>query len=290
MSCNDSVIDWLLEDSNPAVAYRTETELLQRTADRAPVVAWVSTFLPGDWRQTRGLWYRYHLTALAECGLCKEDIEVEQGQSGCDLLTAEYDSSCADFMLVRSLIKLGYQEDAGLRRVLADIASHQLPDGGFLCLHRLSKLSYTPKSCMKANLHALLCYAECAKRGITLDGLEGLVTYFFERDIFYRRADHATLVLNCRPGGRTIDTFHPFELSRIGLHNLVESFSALGYGHDAHLSAAWALLHAKRRDDRYPLEGTLAKSYLPKERVGKPSKWVTLYALLAEMERDQGSG
>ena len=33
---------------------------------------------------------------------------------------------------------------------------------------------------------------------------------------------------------------------------------------------------------KYILDGTLSKSYFPKERVGKPSKWVTFYALLAE--------
>lgn len=97
MSCNDSVIDWLLDDSNPAVAFRIQTELLQRTADRAPVAAWVSTLLPRDWQQTRGQWYRCHLTAVAECGLRQRNREVEQGRSGCALLTAEYDSSCADF-------------------------------------------------------------------------------------------------------------------------------------------------------------------------------------------------
>lgn len=95
-----------------------------------------------------------------------------------------------------------------------------------MCLHRLSRLSCTPKSCMKASLHALLCCAECAKHSVILGGLRGLVALFFELDILYRSADHATLVLNCRPGRRKIDTFHPLELSRIGLHCLVESFSA----------------------------------------------------------------
>ena len=33
---------------------------------------------------------------------------------------------------------------------------------------------------------------------------------------------------------------------------------------------------------KYILNGTLTKSYLPKEHIGKPSKWVTFYTLLAE--------
>ena len=43
----------------------------------------------------------------------------------------------------------------------------------------------------------------------------------------------------------------------------------------------------KTGDGKYILDGTLAKSYLPKERAGKPSKWVTFYALLAQKEKDE---
>lgn len=42
-------------------------------------------------------------------------------------------------------------------------------------------------------------------------------------------------------------------------------------------------------DGKYLLSGTLSKSYLTKERVGKPSKLITFYALLAEKERNNGS-
>jgi hypothetical protein len=34
----------------------------------------------------------------------------------------------------------------------------------------------------------------------------------------------------------------------------------------------------------------LSKSYLPKERIGKPSKWVSFYVLLAEKERTSQCG
>ncbi|MCL2060128.1 MAG: hypothetical protein FWH01_13935 [Oscillospiraceae bacterium] len=45
-------------------------------------------------------------------------------------------------------------------------------------------------------------------------------------------------------------------------------------------------MNSKRTSDgRYLLNGTLTKSYLPKERAGKPSKWVTFYALLANKQR-----
>lgn len=72
----NDVIQWLLEDENPAVKYRTQTELLGETADKALVVSWVNGFLPTDWQERTGLWYTYYLTALAECELTVEDIPM----------------------------------------------------------------------------------------------------------------------------------------------------------------------------------------------------------------------
>lgn len=96
-----------------------------------------------------------------------------------------------------------------------------------------------------------------------------------------------SLILNAREGWRTIDTFYPFEVMRVGLQNIVEAFCALGYGNDNRLQEAWNILNSKRTPDgKYILNGTLTKSYLPKERTGKPSKWVTFYTLLAKKESD----
>ena len=39
------VIQWLLEDDNPAVKYRTQIEILGEAADKSPVVALVNNFL-----------------------------------------------------------------------------------------------------------------------------------------------------------------------------------------------------------------------------------------------------
>ena len=77
-----------------------------------------------------------------------------------------------------------------------------------------------------------------------------------------------------------------FETMRVGLHNTVEALCALGCGNDARMREAWDMLESKRNTDgRFILDGTLTKSYLPKERAGKPSTWVTFYALLAQKER-----
>ncbi len=42
------VVRWLLSGDNPAVKYRTQTELLGETADKSPVISWLNGFLPYD--------------------------------------------------------------------------------------------------------------------------------------------------------------------------------------------------------------------------------------------------
>lgn len=191
-------------------------------------------------------------------------------------------------MQLRALVGLGLGNKAVVQAALCGTMERQLPDGGFLCLHRLDKLKYIPKSCVKANMHALLLAAECHKKSIVAPFTEKLLDYFWNHKLFYRSDNSDTLILNAREGWRTIDTFYPFEVMRVGLQNIVEAFTALGYGSDERLSEAWRLLESKKNSDgKYILNGTLTKSYLPKELAGKPSKWVTFYALLAQKERER---
>lgn len=277
---NENIIDWLLEENNPAVAYRTRTEILGETADAFVSKEWIYSKLPQDFTETKGLWYTYYITALAECGLTCKDLDF----------TPTFDNfeyGCADFMYLRALIKMGYGTVENVINVINSLADKVLPDGGFLCNRRLKKFDYTPKSCYKANIHTLLFLAECKKQGIRVDISKQIINYFLDRNIFYRKDDKTTIIMDGREGWRIIDTFHPFEPMRIGIHNIVESFSALGYGNDERLNEAWNFLHKhKDEDDKMILSQTLTKSYLPKEKVGKASKWVTFYTLLAEKEKD----
>lgn len=278
----DQIIDWLLEDNNPAIKYCTQTELLGETADNTSAKAWIFGKLPENWYETNGLWYTYYITAFAECGMKYGDIAPEHLQKAFDGLNSAFDSGCGDFMLLRALVKLGCGNSETVRRTIEKAGEHLLPDGGFLCLHRLDKLKYTPKSCYKANLHALLFMAECKKNGIECPFADRLTKYFFNHKIFYRTDDKSTLVLNARSGWRTVDTFFPFEVMRVGVQNVVEAFAALGFGDDERLKQTWNMLNDyKDENGKVLLGGTMTKSYLPKERIGKPSKWVTFYSILA---------
>lgn len=280
---NNEVINWLLEDDNPAVKYRTQTEILDQNCDKASVVSWIFNRLPENWYETNGLWYTYYITALAECGLNCNDINPEYIKKAFYGFNSVFDCNCGDFMLLRALVKLGCYDN----QTLVKSGEHTLPDGGFLCLHRIDKLKYTPKSCYKANLHALLLAAECKKKNIECPYTNELIRYFKNHNMFYRTDNKDILVLNARPGWRTIDTFYPFEVMRVGLQNVVEAFSALGLGEEPWLLEARDILNNYKDDsEKVLLKGTLTKSYLPKERVGKPSKWATFYTLLAEKERN----
>jgi hypothetical protein len=176
---------------------------------------------------------------------------------------------------------------------LINLTEKRLPDGGFLCARRKS-FKYVPKSCVKANYHALLLAAECRKQGIKTTFEDDLLEYFWKHHIFYRTDNPKHIMI----GGleeeavnyywSVINTFHPFEPMRLGIHMIVEAFCALGYGGDERLNKAWEFLNRARTENgQYLLGGTLTKPYLPKtkEKPGKPSKWVTFYALLAQKEK-----
>lgn len=275
------VLDWLLEDNNPAVKFRTKTELLEQEGDKTPVVEWIFSKTPCDWIETKGLWFVYYMTAFAECGLSYEDIPNE----AIDRAFKVQDSGCADFMLLTALMKLGMSDHPDMCRVIDNLGNQSLPDGGYVCQRIINKLSYTPKSCYKANLFALLFIAECKKKGVDITAFQPLIEYFFRRNIFYKSTNKTELVL-----GGTINTFYPFEPMRVGLQNVIEAFCALGYGNDERLQEGWDLLHSHEDETgKIILNGTLVKPYLPKtrEKAGKPSKWVTFYTLLAEKERNK---
>ena len=238
--------------------------------------------MPANWQDTKGLWLIYYYTLIAECGLNRNDLKIDVNKINFNLQAFGY--GCADYLLLRALVMLGYFNE--MEDILMNLNKEQLPDGGFLCLDRMKKIKHTPKSCVKNNNLALMFCAECKKRGIELNIEKSLLSYYWKHNLFYQSADLAKLILDAKIGWRTVDTFFPNEVMRIGIQNIVEAFCALGYGSDKRLDEAWDILYSNRDDEgKYTLRGTLTKSYLPKETVGKPSKWITFYALLAEKEK-----
>ena len=61
-----------------------------------------------DWYKTKGLWYRYYVTALAECGLTLENIEREYIEKAFSELETPLTATAEILCFFRSLVKLGY--------------------------------------------------------------------------------------------------------------------------------------------------------------------------------------
>jgi hypothetical protein len=252
-------------------------------------------------KNSKGLWLTYNLLAFAECGLTKEDINVSavfkqwpqkptaNGLPGIQY-NGRFDSACGEALLLRALLALGYKDNSKVQAGLDAFSQCILPDGGFLCLHWRPRFKYTPKSCIKDNMQVLLMLAEGRKQGLEFSYTGRLLKYFLKRRVFYRASQPDRLVLDYeRPGQRMTDNFFPAQPMRVGLPQLLYALSILGAGERKELKEAWQLSSSKKdKDGKSVLEGTLTKSYLPGERIGKPSKWVTLYTLLAEKYKTKG--
>ena len=283
MVFDDNIINWLSENNNPAIEYRTKKELLEEKADNSKVIDWVKKILPADWKHAKGLWLTYHYTTIAESGLDGSEFDIKEKDIIDCYKNKPFEYGCDDFMLLRALIKLGYEEVLQKIGIMEALDKKLLSDGGFLCINFLKKKGNMSKSCVKCNNMALLFLSECKKKNIKTSIEDRILQYFWDHNLFYKSNDLSSLILETREGWRTIDTFFPFEVMRVGIQNIVEAFSVLGYGNDSRLKAAWKLLEAKAdKEGKYILDGTLSKPYLPKEKTGKPSKWVTFYALMGK--------
>lgn len=287
MIIDNEIVNWLLEENNPYVRVRTLVGLCDFPenhedvkAARNIVTQTLNTAYDLSWTELKGLTLIYNLTALAEAGLSREDVPIDPVVDR--LLGQPFDAGCGDMMTLRALIMLGYGSDLRVKKFLTKSVETQLEDGGWLCLHRVRKMKKKPKSCIKAAMHGLLLAGELKKRGLDYTGSDQLIDYFLKRRLFYRMDNPTQQVLNCRPGLRMTDVLFPIEVMHVGLPLLLDALAVLGVGQAPELQEAWDLLNEKSdQQGRILLEGTLNKSYLPKERVGKPSKWGTFYACLA---------
>ena len=154
MRITPEITSWLLEENNPAVRVRTLTGLCGLPENHEKVKAArqivIQTLKPAydlSWMSLKGQVLVYNLTALAESGLLHQDVPIESVVD--KLLLQPFDAGCGDLMTLRALIMLGYGNDLRVQKRLTQVIDTQLPDGGWLCLHRVRKLKRIPKSCIK---------------------------------------------------------------------------------------------------------------------------------------------
>lgn len=75
----------------------------------------------------------------------------------------------------------------------------------------------------KADYYALRLCSCCRKKGVVLAVEQDIVRYFLDRNFLFRRDHPKELVLNGKEGQRNADVFHPFEVMRVGIHNIMET-------------------------------------------------------------------
>ena len=290
------MINWLLEDKNPAIKYRTLTEICGESGEDVYDLIWEQKSIVnmmkkqdenGLWESERKYYGNFldlkYLTAFAEHGIKKDarldrfvDVTVNNMLSSNDL------AGCAAPLVLRALVMMGYD----VSELVEKFAAAQLSDGGFMC-KRLLDRKPDRKSCYKAALAGMLLYAECKRAGILPDNADNLINYFLKRDVFYS-SDKSTAFFDKdgRVGWRFVDNFFPAEPMRMGLPLTMSALSILGVGDHPALTEAWQMLKDKEDENGVlKLEGTLTKQPCSFGSVGKDNKWMTFYAMLAEKYR-----
>ena len=311
-----SVIDWLLEENNPSVRYRTLTELLDRKPDdpqaqeararipsSAPVRKLFARMHPDGYWLYRGKGdgvdyamsssTHFVLAFLAETALDRTDeriaLAVERylslrPPSLPDLKPWQippdyrYHQSCLYAYNLRTFIMLGYRDDPRVQQRADVLLGDVRRDGGYLC-DRPSFRAET-KSCIRGSIKALTAFAALPKLWDTAR-CKQLVAYFMKRRVFYRM-DRPEQVIR----GELTSTLFPLVISGSLLEPLY-ALSIMGYGRHPALGAAWAQLETKRDPQgRYILDWSPPSYFSPGPK-GQPNKWTTLYAHLALKHANQ---
>ncbi len=310
MQVSDSALDWLLEDDDPSVRYRTLTELLGRGAtEREPAAARMAIpdspavaaaleplAADGSWQYAhRDQPNRYlkfvtaSLSYIAELGLDRDDPRASSAVEHLFSLQQEDGDffrhySCYNGLILRTLNRLGFRDDrrtARLRELLLNSIRH---DGGFHCDMRPKRgrdASPPHKSCIKGSLKALLAFAEDPELRGT-EECEMVAGYFLRRHVCFRTDDLSTPVVP-----QLLQLSFPI-IYRPGLVEALYAMSALGYGRRPEMDRAWASLAGRQRPDgRFALEASVNWPHLRTTPRGHANKWITLYACLALKHRER---
>ncbi len=306
---NISVLDWLLEENEPSVRYRTLTELLDvppddpqarqaraQIPDSKPVRKIFAKMHPdGYWLyQGKGAGIGYSassthfvLAFLAELGLDRQDERVARAVERYLSLTLpdvpnperwqippDYRNhqSCLYAYNLRTFVMFGYGDDPRIRERMAVLLADERRDGGYLCDRPTFKA--TTKSCIRGSLKALMAFAVLPELWDT-PRRQHLVDYFLRRRVLFRTNHPEEFVRS-----ELVQTRFPFMIGGSLLESLY-ALSRMGYGQDERLQAAWTILESKRdQTGRYPLDWRPQTYFNPGDK-DQPNKWTTLYAYLA---------
>jgi len=305
------VSEWLLEEDQPSVRYVALTELQGRrptsteskeAKQKIPTRGWASDIMElqgqdGRWQsRPKGSLYGPKYTATNWMALVLSDLGVDRSNTGIKK-TAElyfkewmpdppaenifHDEVCIVGNTARMLTRFGYADDRRVKKLFDRLVEDQKEDGGWHCF----KSDHGTLDCWEA----LAAYAALPKQKRTRSisrSIEKGVEFYLERRLFDDGEPRYA------PWFRFHYPLHYYYDILVGL----DVITALGYAGDRRLGPALEILDEKMNPDgtwsmerHHPDIGPGANYSLRKrprsfglEPEGRPSKWITLRALLVK--------
>lgn len=307
MSQEDArVLDWLLEDDQPAVRYRALLDLVGRSRTdgdvkearmEIPRRGWAKKILDlelpdGHWEPNEQSLYlpkytatNWRMIVLSDLGLTQEDPALKPGL---DLYVREWlaggkalqgeNEVCVLGNFARALTRFGLGDDGRVKEIFDWLIEDQLEDGGWHCDHPASRGTL---DCWEALAAYLALPREQWSRRMKRSAEAG-AEFYLERRLFRQGRRY-------EPWFRFHYPVHYYYDVLVGL----DMVTGLGHAGDKRLLPALRVLTEKRRPDgSWNLDAVHrdlgpGAGYRPKtksikfalEEPGAPSKWVTLTAM-----------
>jgi hypothetical protein len=314
MLANPDIVQWLLQDDDPSMQWRTRRELLNAGDDLPEVRQAKSAIVEssavcgllekmhpdGYWLQKNprtkvyvgddvlyGSFATTHfcLAYLAELGMDRSHPLVEKAaERYLSLQKADGDwlnhYSCLFGYNIRTYVLLGYREDARIERSIELLLQTVREDGGYLCdWHEGKYKTRQVKSCIRGAVKCLLAFAELPEYW-EHPRCRQLVEYFLNRGGIYRSKSRDIFVNDDM-------NRHAFPIIwRANIWEILYALSKMGYGNDERLNSAWNELESRADETgRYKLDWTPTECPWKVGERGEVNKWITFYVLLAEKYR-----
>ncbi|MDG6907629.1 MAG: hypothetical protein JRN20_17795 [Nitrososphaerota archaeon] len=308
----DTVVRWLLEDNQPSIRYLTLTELLDRPQSDHEVKRAKNAIAKNGWAQQilakqdlAGWWTRekslytpkylstnWMLLILSDLGLTKKDPRIAKGcelwmtrmskkDGGFGIDGSKSSHLCTAGNTARALVKFGYEDRPEVMSAFQWFVDSQAKLGGWSCFLSGRNLdSWEP-------LSAFAVYPRSKWTKEMKEAVEKGAEFFLEREL-HKQGDHY------EPWYRFHYPVHYYYDLLVGL----DFMTSLGYVSDRRMDHAIAALKKRRGSDgRWNLDAVhpdvdsgmaewfkknpkQAPTPFSLEKVGEPSKIITLRALL----------
>lgn len=300
-------IEWLLQDTNPSVKYWTLRDLLgnpdddlqiQKARKRIAQQDAVEKILSqqheqGFWGNSQKLWgydnTGFQLLLLSELGLERNSriekavkhvlsFQQEDGSFG-SVLKKKKEASTNEFCLtgiiLRILLLFGY-ENSGVHDAVDFLVSAE--ENGWSCSwYPSEKDKVFPERCYMGGVKVLSAFAKLPSHLVTAgvkDIIERNAEIYLENRIYWYRKDKSGK--RAKKPSWTKFAFPLFWQSDV--LEVLEVLTELGIV-DERMHEALNLVKSKNIEGKWILERTHPRGMEMFEKVGHPSKWITLRAL-----------